>query len=364
MYSPQVLSTLTKDLGKVVAAMHATQISGSADVTSGINVASLALKHRQDKNQRQRIIVFNGSPIADSEEGLVKLAKRLKKNNVAVDIVSFGEDEENSSKLRSFVDAVNSGENSHLLTIPAGPRLLSDIILDSPILMGEAGDGAGPSGSGGDGAGGGEGGRGGFEFGVDPSMDPELAMALRMSLEEEQARQRASEGASSGAQETPVLDTVFEGQPASSNTADVPPHTSTATTTPAPASSAQLQAQAQAVASTSSGSALAQVEPAPGGFLPSTGSLILPGADPLAGTGAAAVDDSEDAMLQQALALSQQQQHSKVAAADEDIEMTTGQAGAGAGAAAVDEDEDMDEEEAIARAIEMSLKKGGDEDKK
>lgn len=100
--------------------MHATQISGAADLVSGINVAQLALKHRQDKNQRQRIIVFNGSPISDNEEGLVRLAKRLKKNNVAVDVVSFGEDEENDSKLRSFVDTVNSGENSWVLFLAFG----------------------------------------------------------------------------------------------------------------------------------------------------------------------------------------------------------------------------------------------------
>ena len=53
--------------------------------------------------------------------------------------------------------------------MPAGPQLLSDIILTSPVLQEEGGDsGAGPSGSGGGGN--------QFEFGVDPSMDPELAM--------------------------------------------------------------------------------------------------------------------------------------------------------------------------------------------
>lgn len=42
---------------------------------------------------------------------LVKLGKKLKKNNVAVDIVSFGEDAENEEQLRGFVDAVNSSDN-------------------------------------------------------------------------------------------------------------------------------------------------------------------------------------------------------------------------------------------------------------
>lgn len=82
-------------------------------------MAQLALKHRQNKNQRQRIIAFVGSPLSDGGDGgkggaLTKLAKKLKKNNVAVDIVSFGEDEmeENEGALRAFVEGVQSGDNS------------------------------------------------------------------------------------------------------------------------------------------------------------------------------------------------------------------------------------------------------------
>lgn len=39
-----------------------------------------------------RIVVFVGSPVASEEKELVKLAKKLKKEKVNVDIVSFGED--------------------------------------------------------------------------------------------------------------------------------------------------------------------------------------------------------------------------------------------------------------------------------
>jgi len=39
------------------------QIRGKADVVRGIQCATLALKHRQNKNQKQRIICFVGSPI-------------------------------------------------------------------------------------------------------------------------------------------------------------------------------------------------------------------------------------------------------------------------------------------------------------
>lgn len=52
----------------------------------------LALKHRQGKNHKMRIVAFVGSPVEAEEKELVKLAKRLKKEKVNVDVVSFGEE--------------------------------------------------------------------------------------------------------------------------------------------------------------------------------------------------------------------------------------------------------------------------------
>jgi len=60
------------------------------------------------------------------------------------------------------------------------------VLIGSPIFQGEGGDFGG--------AGAAEGGAP-YEFGVDPNMDPELALALRVSLEEERARQNVVEGA-------------------------------------------------------------------------------------------------------------------------------------------------------------------------
>lgn len=67
----------------------------------------------------------------------------------------------------------------HLVSIPPGSHLLSDVLISSPILAGDRGMGIpdeamGDAGAGGSGIAGGAG--GGFEFGVDPSLDPELAM--------------------------------------------------------------------------------------------------------------------------------------------------------------------------------------------
>lgn len=39
-----------------------------------------------------RIVAFVGSPVESEEKELVKLAKRLKKEKVNVDVVSFGEE--------------------------------------------------------------------------------------------------------------------------------------------------------------------------------------------------------------------------------------------------------------------------------
>lgn len=109
--SPEVLVTPTQDIGKILSALHSLKISGEADITTGVQIAQLALKHRQNKNQRQRIVVFVGSPLVSDEKTLVKLGKKLKKNNVSIDIVSFGESDENDARLRAFVESVSSGDN-------------------------------------------------------------------------------------------------------------------------------------------------------------------------------------------------------------------------------------------------------------
>lgn len=183
---PEVLVTLTTDFGKVLDGIHRTKIRGSTHLATGIQIAGLALKHRQNKSQRQRIIVFTCSPIEESEKDLVKLAKRMKKNNISIDFIAFGDLEpDNTKKLEVFNENIKGGDGSHLAIIPPGPSLLSDTLVTTPIL---SADGVAPRGGGAE-EGGADSGGGGFEFGVDPSTDPELALALRLSMEEEKARQ-------------------------------------------------------------------------------------------------------------------------------------------------------------------------------
>lgn len=121
--SVEVLATLTSDVGRILSKLHQVQPNGSMNLLTGIRIAhvsvqitffaciwksylwsirlfQLALKHRQGKNHKMRIVVFVGSPITADEKDLVKLAKRLKKEKVNVDLVSFGEELSVSSEIK------------------------------------------------------------------------------------------------------------------------------------------------------------------------------------------------------------------------------------------------------------------------
>lgn len=185
---PEVLVTLTSDIGRIMSKLHQVQPQGDTDFMTGIKIAQLALRNRQSKNHKMRIVAFVGSPLLKVDEReLTKLAKRLRKEKVNVDIVNFGEEEENSKKLSSFISTINGrdGTSSHLFSVPPGTNL-HDALISSALIQGEDGSGANAANR--------------FEFGVDPSEDPELALALRISIEEqrmrmeEQARRENQEG--------------------------------------------------------------------------------------------------------------------------------------------------------------------------
>lgn len=105
-----VLVNCTQDIGRVLSSLAKMKIgdnslikppsltstdekcsdlqSDSINILVALQTAQLALKHRKNKKQDQRIILFVGSPItkAQNEKLLIKAAKRLKKNNVSVNL--------------------------------------------------------------------------------------------------------------------------------------------------------------------------------------------------------------------------------------------------------------------------------------
>ncbi|RYR38463.1 hypothetical protein Ahy_A09g043508 [Arachis hypogaea] len=137
------------------------------------------------------ILMFNEfSPVKHEKKVLEMIGRKLKKNNVALDIVNFGEEDEGKTeKLEALLAAVNNNDTSHIVHVPTGTNALSDVLISTPIFTG---NGEGGSGFAAAAAAAAAGGVSGFEFGVDPNLDPELALALRVSMEEERARQEAT----------------------------------------------------------------------------------------------------------------------------------------------------------------------------
>ncbi|CAN6554631.1 unnamed protein product [Malus baccata var. baccata] len=188
----RVLATPTSDLGRIVACMHGLEMGGEMNITSAIQVAQLALKHRQNKNQQQRIIVFAGSPVKFEKKVLESIGKKLKKNSVALDIVDFGEEDDGKpEKLEALLSAVNNNDSSHIVHVPPGPNALSDVLISTPVFTGDGEGGSGFAVAAAAATAAAIGGSG-YDFGVDPNIDPELALALRVSMEEERARQEAA----------------------------------------------------------------------------------------------------------------------------------------------------------------------------
>uniref|UniRef100_A0A7R9VRB5 26S proteasome non-ATPase regulatory subunit 4 homolog n=1 Tax=Chlamydomonas euryale TaxID=1486919 RepID=A0A7R9VRB5_9CHLO len=296
--TPRVLVTPTPDLGKVLNCMTDIDVEPDCNLLASVQIAQLALKHRQNKNQRQRIVIFVGSPVQEEKDALVKIAKKLKKNSVAVDVVSFGCETENEEKLEAFHTAVNSNGNSNLVTVPAGP-VLSDVLISSPIFQGEGGSGYGFGGGGG-GGGGGE----GYEFGVDPNVDPDLALALRVSLEEERARQNAAAAAAAtpGGAGTAAPADASEATPAAGGSAPAPGAAPGAGDMELDEDALLQQALAMSMQAekTDASDSATPAPPAPPAITPAA-----PGAPPPAAGGADGMD-VEDEELKMALALSMQ----------------------------------------------------------
>lgn len=186
----QVLSTMSREERKLFIKLHEVQIKGSAQILNSIKVAHLALRHRQNRNHKMRIVMFVGSPIEEMDRvEFIKLAKKLKKEKVNVDFVCFGEATSDDNQiLADFVETLNGKENtnSNILVVSAGSKLI-EALVTSAICRGEAGSMAMV------------GANGAVEFGIDADEDPELALALRVSLEEQRQRQRQEAGAEAGA---------------------------------------------------------------------------------------------------------------------------------------------------------------------
>ena len=57
-------------------------------------------------------MVFVGSPVTSDTKDLQRLAKKLRKEKVNVDVVNFGESEDNAEKLSGFINTLNGKDGT------------------------------------------------------------------------------------------------------------------------------------------------------------------------------------------------------------------------------------------------------------
>ncbi|BFU20018.1 proteasome regulatory subunit, putative [Entamoeba histolytica HM-1:IMSS-B] len=155
--SKRILVTLTGDFGKILSGLHEAKIGGSSDFKQALLVAKLALANRVDKIYTQRIILFVGSPLNINSDEAQTMVNLLKKSNIALDIVSFGEVVDNAPVIELFPSQM--GDDCTLVTVPAGPHILLDMISKTNIIMRDGGLNT-----------------------FDPEFDPEYAAAIRASM--------------------------------------------------------------------------------------------------------------------------------------------------------------------------------------
>jgi 26S proteasome regulatory subunit N10 len=129
----EVHVTLTNDVSRLLNSIKAIQLAGECDFLTALNIATLTLKHRMNKNQKQRIILFVGSPIKHSNDEMIQTAKKLKKYNIAVDIISLGNVDENRESLTNFLNNVNNANNSSIQEVPVGFNVM-DVLFSSAIF--------------------------------------------------------------------------------------------------------------------------------------------------------------------------------------------------------------------------------------
>jgi 26S proteasome regulatory subunit N10 len=132
---PQILVTPTQDLGMVLNSIHGVKISGETNIPTAVQIAHLALKHRQNKHQKMRIVLFIGSPVLAERDTLLLVGRKLKKCNVALDIVNFGTSDLDTMKLTEFVSSVAKNGNSSLISVSPGESL-TDKLIASTIFSG------------------------------------------------------------------------------------------------------------------------------------------------------------------------------------------------------------------------------------
>lgn len=165
----QVHVTPTNETPLLHSVFPKIQVGGNSKFAKSLQIAKLALKHRVNKNQKERIIVFVASEIRENEAEIIDICRKMRRNNTQIDIINISNNS-NVNILKTIIDTVNIEDQSFLLNYDKqGPESLNETVRKSQIMFNNADDVQNPAG------------------GMD-EYDEELQAVLRMSLEEEQKR--------------------------------------------------------------------------------------------------------------------------------------------------------------------------------
>ena len=172
--SVQVLVTPTNDTSHLYSVYNKIKVSGIPKFGKALQIAQLALKHRINKHQKERIIVFTADTVNEAESDVIELCRKMRRNNTQIDIVNISSPN-NVAVMKNIIDTVNVEDGSCFVDYgPANTESLVDVVKKSAIMYNNANMGGG--------------GMGDFQANND-EYDDELQAVLRMSLEEERKRQ-------------------------------------------------------------------------------------------------------------------------------------------------------------------------------
>lgn len=184
--STSLLSSPVRDLDVLVSKCRQVSLSGQSKLVNSLNKALLVLKFRKNRNGEQRIIMYVGSPVEgeDSNKSLLQeVGRKLKLNNISIDIVSFGDSatmERNEELLNVLKESANK-EGGRSSTVVQIGKDDSFVATTDRLLAGDANlEGGGGSGN------------SNVQFPNDfaGDNDDDLMLALRISAEEAQAAAR------------------------------------------------------------------------------------------------------------------------------------------------------------------------------
>lgn len=166
----QILVTPTNETSLLYSVFNKIQMGGDSRFAKSLQIAHLALKHRVNKNQKERIIAFVTSEIHENEAEIIDICRKMRRNNTQIDIINIS-NSGNVNILKTIIDTVNIDDQSYFLNYDKqGAESLNETVRKSPIMFNNENMNQNQGG------------------GFDDEYDEQLQAILRMSLEEEQKR--------------------------------------------------------------------------------------------------------------------------------------------------------------------------------